>query len=139
MFQGSSNIPFWSTNLTFPRSNLTEAVLREDENFVLRDRWNVSSIFWESFEHPTDTWLPGAKLLMDKVTRKQQLLISWKNSENPAPGVISVQLAPDGSNQLVLDWNLSQIYWCSGLWNGNSFSNIPEMKLNSIYNFSFDI
>jgi hypothetical protein len=137
MFQGSSKKPFWSTNLTFPRSNITEAVLREDGNFVLRDRSNLSLIFWESFLHPTDTWLPGSKLWINKVTRKQPLLISWKNSEDPAPSVFSLQLDPDGSEQLVLEWNRSQIYWRSGLWNGNSFSNIPEMKLNSIYNFSF--
>jgi hypothetical protein len=137
-FQGSSkNIPVWSTNLTFHGSNLTEAVLGEEGNFVLKDRWNASSIFWESFHHPTDTWLPGSKLWIDKVTRKQPPHISWKNSEDPAPSIFSVQLDPDGSKQLALEWNISQIYWRSGLWNGNSFSNIPEMKLNFIYDFSF--
>jgi hypothetical protein len=76
---------FWLTNLTFPCS--TEAVLGEDGNFVLRDRSNASSILWESFDHPTDTWLPSAKFWIDKVTRKQQLLVSWKSLEDPALGV----------------------------------------------------
>ncbi|XP_062177118.1 G-type lectin S-receptor-like serine/threonine-protein kinase At1g11330 [Alnus glutinosa] len=88
LFGGSSSIPFRLTNLTSPRS--TEAVLGEDGNFVLRDRSNASSILWESFDHPTDTWLPGAKFWIDKVPRKQQQLVSWKNSEDPAPGVFSV-------------------------------------------------
>jgi hypothetical protein len=70
LFEGSSEIPVWSTNLTFPRSNITEAVLGDDGNFVLRGRSNTSSIFWESFDHPTDTLLPGAKLGIDKVTGK---------------------------------------------------------------------
>jgi hypothetical protein len=137
LFGSSSNIPFWLTNLTFPRSNLTEAVLGDDGNFVLRDRSNPSTIFWESFDHPTDTWLPGAKLGIDKVTGKPQQLISWKNKEDPAPGVFSLGLDPNGSNQYFLEWNRSQIYWSSGVWNGKIFVFVPEMKENYIFNFSF--
>ena len=44
----SSDIPFWSTDLTYPKSNMTEAVLIDDGNFVMRDGLNSSSIFWES-------------------------------------------------------------------------------------------
>ncbi|XP_062177085.1 G-type lectin S-receptor-like serine/threonine-protein kinase At2g19130 [Alnus glutinosa] len=83
LFGGSSGIECLLTNLTFPHS--TEAVLGEDGNFVLRDRSNTSSILWESFDHPTDTWLLGAKIWIDNVTRKQQQLVSWKNSEDLAP------------------------------------------------------
>jgi hypothetical protein len=82
--------------LTFPRSNITEVVLGDDGNFVLRGRLNMSSIFWESFEHPTDTLLPGSKLW----TRKSQQFISWKNLEDPAPGLFlirTVGLNPNGS------------------------------------------
>ncbi|XP_062177115.1 G-type lectin S-receptor-like serine/threonine-protein kinase At4g27290 [Alnus glutinosa] len=139
LFDGSSKIPFWSTNLTYPGSNITEAVLRDDGNFVLRNRSNTSSIFWESFDHPTDTWLPGAKLGVVK-------LISWKNSEDPAPGVFSLGLDPNGSNQYFLEWNRSQNYWSSGVWNGKNFSLIPEMnafvqrknfQLSSIFTYTF--
>ncbi|XP_059437683.1 uncharacterized protein LOC132170643 [Corylus avellana] len=132
--QDSSDIPFWSTNLTFPHSNLTEALLLDDGNFVLRDGSNQSLIFWESFDHPTDTWLPGVKLGINKVTGKPQQLISWKNSEDPAPGVFSLGLDPNASNQYFLEWNKSQIYWSSGLWDGTSFSNIPALRSN--YNYS---
>jgi hypothetical protein len=82
-------------NLTFSRS--TEVVLGEDGNFVLRDRLNVSSILWECFDHPIDTWFLGAKFWIDKVTRKQ-LLVSWKNSEDPGPSVFLGGLDPNGSN-----------------------------------------
>jgi hypothetical protein len=94
LFEGSSEIAVWSTNLTFPQSNITEAVLDDDGNFVLRGRSNTSSIFWESSDHPTDTWLPGAKFGIDKVTGKPQQVISWKNSEDPAPGVFSIGFRP---------------------------------------------
>ncbi|XP_059437275.1 putative serine/threonine-protein kinase receptor [Corylus avellana] len=135
LFEGSSEIPVWSTNLTFPRSNITEAVLGDDGNFVLRDRSNTSTIFWESFDHPTDTWLPGAKLGIDKVTGKPQQVISWKNSEDPSPGVFSLGLDPNGSNQYFLKWNRSQIYWSSGLWNATSLNSLSEMSI--ILNYTF--
>ena len=105
LFEGSSEIPVWSTNLIFPQSNITEAVLGDDGNFVLRGRSNTSSIFWESFDHPTDTLLPGSKLRVNKVIGISQQLISWKNSEDPAPGVFSFGLNPNGSNQSFLEWN----------------------------------
>jgi hypothetical protein len=113
MFESSSKIPIWSTNLTFPRSNKTEAVLGDDGNFVLRGRSNTSCIFWESFDHPTDTLLPSARPGVDKVSGKPQQLISWKNKEDPSPGVFSLGLCPNGINQFFLEWNRSQIYWSS--------------------------
>jgi hypothetical protein len=128
LFQGSSKIPFWSTNLTFPGSNITQAVLGDDGNFVLRGRSNASSIFWESFDHPTDTWLPGAKLGIDKVTGKPQQLISWKNSQDPSPGVFSYGLDPNGSSQSFLEWNRSQIYWGTEVFNGTSLSSLYETR-----------
>jgi len=140
LFGSSSNIPFWLTNLTFPGSNLTEAVLRNDGNFVLRDRSNPSTIFWASFDHPTDTWLSGAKLGIDKVTGKSKQLISWKNKEDPAPGVFSFGQDPNGSNQYVVEWNRSQIYWSTGVWNekAKTFANVPELTSNVlIFNYSF--
>jgi len=140
LFGNSSNIPFWSTNLTFRGSNLTEAVLRDDGNFVLRDRSNPSTIFWGSFDHLTDTWLPGSNLGIDKVTGKPQHLISWKNKEDPAPGVFSMVLDPNGSNQLVLEWNKSQIYLSSGVWDEkiHTFALAPELTmLKHVFNYTF--
>ena len=133
----SSKKPYWSTNLAFPMSNSTEAIIGGDGNFVLRDRYNLSTIFWESFDHPTDTLLPGGKLRIDKITGKSKQLISWKNSEDPAPGMFSFGLDPNGGSQYVLEWNRSQSYWSSGIWNGRFFNLAPEMKQNSIFNYTF--
>jgi hypothetical protein len=139
LLEDSSKIPFWSTDLTHPLSNSTEAVLGDDGNFVLRNSSNPSSIFWQSFDHPTDTWLPGAKLGIDKITGKSKQLISWKNSEDPAPGMFSFGLAPDGSSQYILEWNRSQIYWSTGVWNRNEtyFSLARNMLMNYISNPTF--
>ncbi|XP_059462638.1 G-type lectin S-receptor-like serine/threonine-protein kinase B120 isoform X2 [Corylus avellana] len=136
LFEGSSEIPVWPTNLTFPQLNITEAVLGDDGNFVLRGRSNTSTIFWESFDHPTDTLLPGAKFrVINKVTGKPQQLISWKNSKDPAPGVFSERLNPNGSQQFLLEWNKSQIYWSSEVYNGTSLRSVSESTL--IFDVSF--
>ncbi|CAL5355605.1 unnamed protein product [Camellia sinensis] len=121
----------WTTNLVSPPiSNSTEAVLLDDGNFILRNGSEPSTIYWQSFDHPTDTWMPGAKLGINKLTGKTQLLTSWKNSEDPAPGRFSLQVDPNGSSQFFIVWNMSRIYWTSGVWNGQRFSLVPEMGVD---------
>jgi hypothetical protein len=46
------------------------------------------------------------------------------------------RLAPDGSNQYILEWNRSQMYWRTGVWNGKYFSLAPDMLINYISNDS---
>ncbi|KAG7978083.1 hypothetical protein I3843_05G064500 [Carya illinoinensis] len=136
LLESSSKTPFWSTNLTYNLPNSTEAVILDDGNFVLRDGSNRSTIFWESFDHPTNVWLPGAKLGIDKITGKAKQFVSWKSSEDPAPGMYSFGLDPSGSSQFILQWNRSQVYWSTGVWNEKSFSLAPDMVINDL-NFSF--
>ncbi|KAF5442718.1 hypothetical protein F2P56_035345 [Juglans regia] len=130
---------FWSTNLRYLPPNSTEAALLDDGNFVLRDRSNLSTIFWESFDHPTNAWLPGAKLGIDNVGKVPKRLISWRNSEDPSPGVFSFDLDhPNGVFQFILEWNNSHVYWSSGVWNSSSFPSVPPAWFQAgIYNFNF--
>ncbi|KAK9156063.1 hypothetical protein Sjap_003543 [Stephania japonica] len=130
-----SKIPIWSTNSTSTAFNSFELVLGDDGNLVLRDGLNPHVVIWQSFDHPTDTWLPGAKMRYDNRTKKAQKLVSWKNSEDPSPGLFSLELKPD--IEFVLTWNGSQQYWTSGAWDGESFSLVPEMKTRLFYNYSF--
>ncbi|CAA2954137.1 G-type lectin S-receptor-like serine/threonine-protein kinase At2g19130 [Olea europaea var. sylvestris] len=129
----------WSTNVSSTTSNSLVATLNDNGNLVLRDgsEPRTSEGFWQSFDHPADTWLPGGKIAYDKRTKAKQLLISWKNSEDPAPGLFSLELDPNGS-QYIIKWNRTQQYWTSGAWNGHIFSLVPEMRLNYIYNFSYE-
>uniref|UniRef100_A0A0D9W2U1 non-specific serine/threonine protein kinase n=1 Tax=Leersia perrieri TaxID=77586 RepID=A0A0D9W2U1_9ORYZ len=60
---------------------------------------NPSNVWWQSFDHPTDVLLPGAKLGRNKVTGQKYSLISKKNSEDPAPGLYCMELDPSGSKQ----------------------------------------
>ncbi|PIN19635.1 Serine/threonine protein kinase [Handroanthus impetiginosus] len=137
-----SQVKIWSTDLNSTSSNNSSvvAVLGDDGNLVLRDGSGSNSTsgqrLWESFDNPADTWLPGGRLSYEKRTRKKQLLTSWKNTEDPAPGLFSLELDPDGK-QYIIRWNRSDQYWTSGAWNGHIFSLVPEMRLNYIYNFTY--
>ncbi|XP_058073108.1 G-type lectin S-receptor-like serine/threonine-protein kinase At2g19130 [Magnolia sinica] len=132
-----SKFPIWSTNLISKPLNLTVAVLLDTGNLVLRDRSNSSLVHWQSFDHPTHTWLPGGWLGLNKATGENQRLTSWKNSEDPAPGPFSLEIDPGQTTQYFIMWNGSKIYCTSGKWDGEIFDLVPEMHLNYIYNFSF--
>ncbi|QCE09600.1 G-type lectin S-receptor-like serine/threonine-protein kinase At2g19130 [Vigna unguiculata] len=139
LLDGSSN-QVWSTNTSSPRSgSVVEAVLLNSGNLVLRDRAddNASEPSWQSFDHPTDTFLPGGKIKLDHKTKKPQYLTSWKNTEDPATGLFSLELDPEGSTSYLITRNKTEQYWTSGAWNGHIFSLVPEMRLNYIFNFSF--
>ncbi|XP_057455423.1 G-type lectin S-receptor-like serine/threonine-protein kinase At2g19130 [Lotus japonicus] len=138
LFDGSSN-QVWSTNIT-NNSGSVVAVLLDSGNLVLRDRVDApesDTPLWQSFDHPTDTWLPGGKIKLDNKTKKPQYLTSWKNTEDPATGLFSLELDPKGTNSYLILWNKSEEYWTSGPWNGRIFSLVPEMRANYIYNFTF--
>ncbi|XP_045832168.1 G-type lectin S-receptor-like serine/threonine-protein kinase At2g19130 [Trifolium pratense] len=139
----------WSTNLssssssssssTSTRSSSVVAVLLDSGNLILSNRPNASEseALWQSFDFPTNTWLPGGKIKLDKVNKKPTYLTAWKNSEDPTSGIFSLELDPNGTNSYFMLWNKTRQYWTSGTWNGQKFSLVPEMRLNYIYNFTF--
>ncbi|XP_009771750.1 G-type lectin S-receptor-like serine/threonine-protein kinase At2g19130 [Nicotiana tabacum] len=132
-----SNTSIWSTNISSSKSNSVVAVLRDDGNLILRDGSNSTPPLWQSFDIPGNTWLPGSKLSYNKITKRKQLLTSWKSLEDPSPGLFSLELDPNGS-QYIIRWNRTEQYWTSGPWNGQIFSGVPEMRANYIYNFSYE-
>uniref|UniRef100_I1PL71 Receptor-like serine/threonine-protein kinase n=2 Tax=Oryza glaberrima TaxID=4538 RepID=I1PL71_ORYGL len=127
----------WSTQANITANN-TVATLLNSGNLILTNLSNSSEVFWQSFDYPTDTFFPGAKLGWDKVTGLNRQIISWKNSIDPATGSYCKELDPSGVDQyLLLPLNSSIPYWSTGAWNGDYFSSIPEMKSHTIFNSSF--
>ncbi|KAL7608539.1 hypothetical protein Lser_V15G11215 [Lactuca serriola] len=135
-----SKSQIWSTNVstTTTTLNSSTALIRDDGNLVLIDSSNSVEPFWQSFDHPTHTWLPGAKLgYYNNRTKTSQVLTSWRSKEDPGVGLFSLELYPS-SKEYVSKWNGSQQYWRSGAWNGNSFDLVPEMRLDNIFNYSYN-
>ncbi|XP_047090993.1 G-type lectin S-receptor-like serine/threonine-protein kinase At2g19130 [Lolium rigidum] len=117
----------WSTQANIT-TNSTTAILLSSGNLILTNSSNQSEVLWQSFDHPTDTFFPGAKLGWDKVTGLNRSFVSWKNLIDPAAGGYRYELDPSGIDQLLLvALNSSTSYWSTGPWSGKYFSSIPEM------------
>ncbi|CAL5394379.1 unnamed protein product [Camellia sinensis] len=125
-----SQTPIWSTNQNSTTSNSVVAVLGDDGNLILRDGSNSTQPIWQSFDYLVHTWLPGSKISYNKRANTHQSLTSWKNSEDPSPGLFSHIL--DANNSYVLLWNGSKQYWTNGPWNGEIFSLLPTTRQNYI-------
>ncbi|CAL4956797.1 unnamed protein product [Urochloa decumbens] len=137
----------WSSNLSSstvssptPGSNV--AVLRDNGNLVLFGAGNSSSnsnnVLWQSFDHPTDTLAPDAWIGENKITGEYQTLRSWRNSEDPAPGMFTDTVDHNGSSEFFYLWNGSRAYWRSGVWTGRTFANIPQAAgQNVIFNQTY--
>jgi serine/threonine protein kinase len=134
--QSKNRQVLWSTNIS-TSSNSTIAVLQDGGSLDLRDATNSSMVYWRSIDHPTNTWLPGGKLGLNKTTGVSQRLVPWTNTANPSPGLFSLELDPRGTTQYLIQWNDSITYWSSGPWNNNIFSLVPEMTSGYNYDFQF--
>ncbi|OEL15386.1 G-type lectin S-receptor-like serine/threonine-protein kinase [Dichanthelium oligosanthes] len=132
----------WSSNLSSstaaasaPGSNV--AVMRDNGNLVLVDGGNSSNVLWQSFDHPTDTLVPEAWLGENKITGEYQTLTSWRNVEDPAPGMFTDTVDRNGSSEFFYLWNGSRPYWRSGVWTGRVFANLPEAVRNVLFNQTY--
>ncbi|XP_048434066.1 receptor-like serine/threonine-protein kinase SD1-8 isoform X2 [Pyrus x bretschneideri] len=137
-----SKTPVWSTNLnSTTNSGSVQAFLLDSGNLVLKagSSNNTSEPLWQSFDHPTHTWLPGGRFGFNRITNHPQILTSWKNLVDPAPGLYSLEPDPEDRSSYILLWNRSRKYWSSGPWNESShiFNQIPEMRTVSIYNYTY--
>ncbi|PAN32328.1 hypothetical protein PAHAL_5G478700 [Panicum hallii] len=113
-------------------TSTTVAVLLNSGNLVLLDASNSSAprTLWQSFDHPTDTLLPGAKLGRDKATGVNRRLVSRKSAATPSPGPYCFEVDPDAPQLVVKLCDSPVAYWATGAWNGRYFRNIPELAGN---------
>jgi Protein kinase domain/D-mannose binding lectin/S-locus glycoprotein domain/PAN-like domain len=68
----------WSTNLTRSEETTTTiaVVLLDTGNLILKEENNISRTVWQSFDHPADTWWPGAPLGFNAATGNNIYLTS---------------------------------------------------------------
>ncbi|RVW68948.1 G-type lectin S-receptor-like serine/threonine-protein kinase B120 [Vitis vinifera] len=113
-------------------SSNTSATLLDSGNLVLRNK--KSDVLWESFDYPSDTLLPGMKLGYDKRAGKTWSMVSWKSAEDPSPGDFSLQVDPNGTSQIFSQQGPNR-YWTSGVWDGQIFGQVPEMRFFYMYKY----
>ncbi|KAF0913994.1 hypothetical protein E2562_026377 [Oryza meyeriana var. granulata] len=100
----------WSSSSSTRTCNdeAAEAVLLDTGNPVLRCRkvGNSPAITWQSFDHPTDTLMPGAWIGLNKSTGEYQALRSWRTATDPSTGLYMDRVDPHGSGQYAFMWNV---------------------------------
>nr|TKS16476.1 hypothetical protein D5086_0000023030 [Populus alba] len=103
---------YWSARIesTSSSSSFTRRLkLMDSGNLVLiQEAANGSAILWQSFDYPTDTFLPGMKI------NKNFMLTSWKSPSDPASGDFKFQL-DERENQYIIMKNGSIPHWKSGV------------------------
>ncbi|KAG5224922.1 G-type lectin S-receptor serine/threonine-protein kinase [Salix suchowensis] len=100
---------YWSTDLkSTSKPAYREAKLLDSGNLVFGDSNNtlLTTILWQSFAHPTDTFLSGMNM------SENLKLISWESKADPKEGKFSFQL-DEGRNQFVI-FNDYTVHWANG-------------------------
>ncbi|XVF18248.1 hypothetical protein REPUB_Repub11eG0004900 [Reevesia pubescens] len=118
----------WSSNFTNPVSNTT-AILLDSGNLILTDNSNGLSI-WESFQNPSNAFMPTMKISTDVRTGKKVQLRSWKSPSDPSDGNFSSSLEPLKIPEIII-WKNNQTYFRTGPWNGRICIGLQHM--NSVY------
>ncbi|KAH0719339.1 hypothetical protein KY285_015370 [Solanum tuberosum] len=125
----------WSSSLSTPSAYANKAVLLDSGNLVLT---NGIDRQWQSFNYPTDTWLPGAMIGFNKSKNTLQKLTSWRDLNDPASGSYSLQLGQNQNGELVVQHNFQE-EWRSGPWNEGGFAILAQQNYyKDLFDFSYD-
>ncbi|RYQ94449.1 hypothetical protein Ahy_B08g089357 [Arachis hypogaea] len=129
----------WSTS-TISQKQAKNPVLKllDSGNLVLRNEGesNPKAYLWQSFDYPTDTFLPTMKLGRDLRKGLDWRITCWKSPNDPSPGDFSLGL-------VVRDYpvyymmNGTQKVYRSGPWNGLYFSGFPDLSFTYVFEDSF--
>nr|XP_043623858.1 G-type lectin S-receptor-like serine/threonine-protein kinase RKS1 isoform X2 [Erigeron canadensis] len=127
---------FWSTNVLNIANYSVSAQLLDSGNLVLFQDQNRNVYSWQSFDYPSNTFLPGMKLGLDKKTGLNRVITSWKSNENPGVGDYAYKMKFVGSTQLYLFKGNTPIFR-TGSWTGQGWSGVPEMTENFIFSATY--
>ncbi|XP_073353513.1 G-type lectin S-receptor-like serine/threonine-protein kinase B120 [Aegilops tauschii subsp. strangulata] len=120
----------WTTNNSISMNSISvEAVLDNTGNFILRSLAD-SAILWQSFDHPTDTLLPGMNIRLSHNTLPLQHLVSWKAQHDPSPGEFSYGADPSSLLQCFI-WNGSRPHLRSPVW--TNYLYMDKFNKSAIY------
>ncbi|KAH7569061.1 hypothetical protein JRO89_XS06G0096500 [Xanthoceras sorbifolium] len=139
VLDGNSN-PVWSSNASV-ESNNTTAILAGDGNLILSSSENIGNAdkaYWQSFDNPTDTYLPGMRVRVNSEIGDNHAFTSWKSSSDPSPGNYTLGIDPHGAPQIVI-WERLKKRWRSGQWNSVIFTGVPNMTALASFLYGFKL
>ncbi|KVF96799.1 Apple-like protein [Cynara cardunculus var. scolymus] len=110
-----TNEVVWTSNVTLNSLNITSstvAVLLDDGNLQLKS--GEGGCLWQSFDHPSDTYVAEMKISSNRRTGQELHLTSWINDEDPSLGIFSIGIDPNGHQFYI--WKGHQPYWRSNVY-----------------------
>ncbi|CAD6217706.1 unnamed protein product [Miscanthus lutarioriparius] len=135
----------WRTNSATPASSSSAA----NVTLTLLDTGNLqltagATVIWRSFDYPTDTFLPGMSIILERrdgAAVRRTLFTSWRSPGDPGTGDFTLGQDPLGSAQLYI-WrtgggNNNSTYWRSGQWANTNFVGVPWRSLY-VYGFKLN-
>jgi hypothetical protein len=139
----------WRTNSATPASSSSAA----NVTLTLLDTGNLqltagdgggATVIWKSFDYPTDTFLPGMSITLDRrdgAAVRRTLFTSWRKPGDPGTGDFTLGQDPLGSAQLYI-WRTTSggnnsTYWRSGQWANTNFVGVPWRSLY-VYGFKLN-
>ncbi|KAG6511099.1 hypothetical protein ZIOFF_029152 [Zingiber officinale] len=135
IFDGETLV--WSTGIS-TESNSVHLQLLDSGNLLLTTE-NFSRTLWQSFDHPSDTLLPGMKLGFDLRRNTSWQLVSWRSDVDPSLGNYINRMETHGVAEFIA-WNGTTKIYRSGPWSGHGFVGLPQMKNSTLarrVNFTF--
>ncbi|CDY24758.1 BnaC04g13630D [Brassica napus] len=128
--------PVWSTNVSDSILEATLVAKLSDIGILVLLDLVTGRCFWESFDHPTDTFLPFMRLGFTRKDGLNRVLTSWRSPGDPGSGIFTYRIKRVGFPQLILYKGLIP-WWRAGTWTGQKWSGVPGMTRGYIFNSSF--
>ncbi|KAL6201861.1 hypothetical protein ACLB2K_025573 [Fragaria x ananassa] len=115
------------------------ATLLDSGNFILQELnsdGSTKQVWWQSFDHPTDTFLPGMKLGVNRSNGHIWSLTSWTSAYYPPAGAFTLDWDPT-AHQLEIR-RQGVVYWRSGNYSATS-NRFQNIIFNAKVSFKFSI
>jgi hypothetical protein len=113
---------YWNTSVEISSSANRTVKLMDSGNLVLSDDGDdqLATSRWESFQNPTDTFLPGMKM------NESLTLTSWAGDVDPGSGGFTFKQYKEESGHYVITKRLGRLdYWRS--WMSGKLSSTDEL------------
>ncbi|KAL5580195.1 hypothetical protein UlMin_012637 [Ulmus minor] len=116
--------------------------LLDSGNLVLRDELDTTpeAYLWQSFDYPSDTFMPGMKLGWDLRIGLSRRFSAWKNIDDPCPGDFTWGIELDQKLHTFPEYIMRKgaaKFYRAGPWNGLRFSSSQDLKPNPLYDYQF--
>ena len=109
----SNNETIWSSNSTMGAAAGAVAQLQDDGNLVLADQ--AGAVLWQSFQHPTNTFVAGLRTGKDFRTGAEWFVSSWRSADDPSAGDFRNGMDTQGSPELCI-WMKGRKTYRTGPW-----------------------